>query len=104
MDYGEPDAIPASDFDAILTRLQHLFNNLPVELPERALADSDFVSFGNFALDEDILEKTGCEVATLGEQLEAVFGFKARTTGDGIVEIKERGAGGVALGMVDFLG
>ena len=26
-----------------------------------------------------------------------MFGFKARTTGDGVVEIKERGAGGAAL-------
>ena len=44
-----------------------------------------------------MLEKTGCEVATLGEQLEHIFGWKARTTGDGTIPILERGTAICAL-------
>jgi len=32
------------------------------------------------------MEKTECEVATLSEMLKKVFGWSARTTGDGIVD------------------
>ncbi|KAG2116350.1 hypothetical protein BD769DRAFT_1778182 [Suillus cothurnatus] len=53
--------------------------------------DSQYPSFLQFSLDPDILEKTGDEVATLGEQLESVFGWKARTSGDGVIPILERG-------------
>jgi hypothetical protein len=48
-------------------------------------------------LDQDILEKTGDEVATLGEQLEHIFGWKTRTTGDGVIPILERGKAICAL-------
>ena len=44
-------------------------------------------------MDPDILEKTGCEVATLGEQLESVFGWQSRTSGDGRLPIEARGPG-----------
>ena len=47
--------------------------------------------FLSFALDPEILEKTGDEVATLGEQLESIFGWKAHTSGDGIIPILEWG-------------
>jgi hypothetical protein len=47
-----------------------------------------------------MLEKTGCEVATLGEQLEHVFGWKARTTGDGTIPILERGRAICALPLI----
>ena len=43
-----------------------------------------------FELDPDIMEKTGDEVATLGEQLESVFGWKTRTSDDGVIPIVER--------------
>jgi hypothetical protein len=51
----------------------------------------------NFSLDKDILEKTGDEVATLGEQLEHVFGWQLRTTGDGVIPIVEHGPAICAL-------
>jgi hypothetical protein len=102
MDYGEPDSIEESQFPKILGRLEYLVANLPRELPEVALSDSAYRAFaGEFVLDQDILEKTGCEVATLGEQLEQVFGFRARTTGDGVVDIKERGP--AVSGMIKVL-
>jgi len=37
------------------------------------------------------MEKTECEVATLSEMLKKVFGWSARTTGDGIVDFTEQG-------------
>lgn len=49
----------------------------------------------------DLLEKTGCEVSTLSEQLKGVFGWNARTTGDGIVPITERGP--LVMAMHDVL-
>jgi hypothetical protein len=33
----------------------------------------------------------GDEIATLGEQLEGIFGWKAHTSGDGILQIFEQG-------------
>ncbi|KAG1908395.1 uncharacterized protein F5891DRAFT_973815 [Suillus fuscotomentosus] len=59
--------------------------------------DSQYPSFLQFSLDPDILEKTGDEVVTLGEQLESVFGWKARTSGDGVIPILERGKAICAL-------
>ena len=43
----------------------------------------------DFVLDPDWMEKTECEVATLSEMLKKVFGWSAKTTGDGIVELME---------------
>jgi hypothetical protein len=78
-----------------------LINHLPDQLPEKKNSESKYAGFLSFALDPDILERTGCEVATLGEQMERVFGWKARTEGDGIIPIDERGPALAAL--VDIL-
>jgi hypothetical protein len=51
----------------------------------------------DFSLDPELMERTGCEVSTLSEQLKRVFGWAARTTGDGIIPIVERGAAICAL-------
>ncbi|KAJ7201598.1 hypothetical protein GGX14DRAFT_571247 [Mycena pura] len=42
-------------------------------LPLEGMMDSASKLFTSFKLDAEILEKTGCPVATLGEQLEGVF-------------------------------
>jgi hypothetical protein len=85
------------DFDVILSRLGVLLTRLPFQLPNPSPSHSQYSSFVNFSLDPDYLEKTGDEVATLGEQLEQVFGWRARTTGDGIIDIEERGEAICAL-------
>ncbi|KIL56618.1 hypothetical protein M378DRAFT_89071, partial [Amanita muscaria Koide BX008] len=58
-----------------------------------------------FTLDPDLLEKTGSEVSALSEHLKRVFGWDARTRGDGIVPFMERGIAVRALHPVlaDFL-
>jgi len=68
--------------------------NLPA-LPSHGNKSETFAVFltqpEDFVLDPDWMEKTGCAVATLSEMPKKVFGWSARTTGDGIVEFKERG-------------
>ena len=53
--------------------------NLPSELPLRDAFNSKYSTFLNFNLDPEILDKTRDEVATLGEQLEHIFGWQTRT-------------------------
>jgi hypothetical protein len=74
-----------------LDRLKLLIENLPRQLPVKTAAESAFATFLDFRIDPDLLERTGCEVSALSEQLKRVFGWNARTTGDGIVSITERG-------------
>src|ERR1700690_1050277 len=63
--------------------------------PNRCLIvtkDSKFQEFlPPFVLDADYFEKTEDEIATLGEQLECAFGWKARTSDAGILPIQESG-------------
>jgi hypothetical protein len=85
------------EFNAVLARLEYLLANLPEQLPSSDSFFSRYGAFLSFALDPDILEKTGDEIATLGEQLEGIFGWNARTSGDGIIPILERGKAICAL-------
>ncbi|KAI0643457.1 ribonuclease H-like domain-containing protein [Trametes meyenii] len=82
------------DFGAFLSRLRLLLDpqNLPTQLPLRDGYESKYAVFLNFELDPEILEKTEGEVATVSEQFKGVFGWQARTTGDGIIPIEERGS------------
>ena len=82
------------DFAAYLAHLHLLLNagNLPVSLPlhNKALG-SIYGAFLHFTINPDILEKTGDEVGAFSEQFKAIFGWKTRSTGDGIIPIKEHG-------------
>ena len=84
----------------ILDRLKLLIDNLPRQLPEKTTAESAFATFLEFRIDPELLELTGCEVSALSEQLKRVFGWNARTTGDGIVLINERGTAVSAMHKV----
>ena len=93
------------NFAAYLARLRSLLNsrNLPVTLPLRNNAtESIYCTFLHFTIDPDILEKTGDEVGAFSEQLKAIFGWKTRSTGDGIIPIKERGAAELSLLLSTF--
>jgi hypothetical protein len=91
MPFPPPEETTPSEFASILERLKVLLENLPNQLPAPKEAASKYRSFLSFSLDPELLEKTGDEVAAMGEQLERVFGWQARTTGDGILPITERG-------------
>jgi len=89
-----PEKIPEDEFAGILNRLASLILQLPTMLPYKPESDAVFKEFlPPFVLDPDYLDKTEDEIATIGEQLERVFGFKTRSSGDGILDIKERGPG-----------
>jgi hypothetical protein len=97
MPYPPPENASPNEIGEILPKLKILLTGLPSQLPCGDDYDSKYSAFFSFSLDEDILEKTGDEVATLGEQLERTFGWRSRTTGDKIVPIVERGKAICAL-------
>lgn len=97
MPFPAAETLTKETFAPILRDLERLIKHLPAQLPSPDIAHSRYRSFLSFSLDAEILDKTGCEVATLGEQLEHVFGWNARTSGDGIIPILERGVAIQAL-------
>ena len=91
MPYPPPETLTDDAFKRILVHLDILLKTLPPMLPFKGLSESPFALFHDFEADPEMLEKAGCEVAVLGEDLERVFGWKAPSTGDGILPITERG-------------
>jgi len=91
MAFPPAENISHEDFVTALAQLNILLSNLPEQLPSADGPSSRYGAFLSFGLDADILDRTGDEVATLGEQLEHIFGWKTRTSGDGIIPILERG-------------
>jgi hypothetical protein len=82
------------NFSAYLARLRSLLDpgNLPVALPlHNEATKSIHGAFLHFTIDPDTLEKTGDEVGVFSEQMKAIFRWKTRSTGDGIIPIKECG-------------
>ncbi|KAJ7145740.1 hypothetical protein C8R44DRAFT_723653 [Mycena epipterygia] len=76
-------------------------------MPQKDGQESAFVEFlPPFSLDEKYFELTECEVSTVSEMLKRASGWKARTTGDGILTIAESGPGICAVYTVlrDFVG
>lgn len=70
MPFPPAEKVSSEEFDEILSRLDFLLTNLPEQLPSVDRKTSQYKEFLSFSLDPDILDKTRCEVATLGEQLE----------------------------------
>jgi hypothetical protein len=95
--HRDVESFSREEFSEVLDRLKNLLANLPSSLPSGDGPDSLYCSFLSFCLDSEILDKTGDEVATLGEQLEHIFGWKTRSSGDGIIQIRERGKAICAL-------
>ena len=83
---------PAS-FSACLHQLRVLLKNLPETLPYTEVKESLYYSFKSFSVSDELVEKTGSEESALNEHFKSVFGWKTRTTGDGILDIVERGPG-----------
>lgn len=93
----EPQKAFREEISLVLNHLHGLLANLPEELPSSEDSPglvsqvSQYEKFKSFSLNPQLLERTGDEVATLGEQLESIFGWTARTSGDGVIVISERG-------------
>ena len=86
-----PETISHAEFPILLAHLRTLLRQLPDTLPIGDAASSKYQMFLSFKLDADLLEQTGSEIGALNEQFKAVFGWKTRTTGDGLLSIDERG-------------
>ena len=85
MNLPEPHQASKEEIMHTLNHLSGLLINLPKGLP----TGSKYNTFKSFSLDPDLLDKTGDEVAAMGEQLKSVFGWSIQTTGDGILNISE---------------
>lgn len=84
--------LPASFSDCLL-HLSQLIANLPEALPYKVAEESCYHSFSDLSVPKDLVEKTGDEASALNEHFKAVFGWKTRTSGDGTLDILERGPG-----------
>jgi hypothetical protein len=89
-EYPSLESISCKQFQQILDKLKLLLEDLPTALPSLGTS-SAYLLFNDYQPDTDLMEKTGCEVSTLSEQLKDIFGWNVRTTGDGIVSIGEQG-------------
>lgn len=81
-----------------LTELRQLLRDLPASLPIPAQMSYPFV---NYSPPDDLVELYGDIPSAINNTLETTFGFKARSEGDGILTITERGPGICAV--VDVL-
>jgi hypothetical protein len=93
-DYPAPETLSHQDLGPVLDKLRLLLENLPDQLPSKALSGPDasrYASFVGFQPDEELLEMTGSRAGALNMHLEHVFGHAARSTGDGVISILERG-------------
>ena len=92
MPYPSPETVSPEELVEILTQLKCLLSNLPSKLPLRDALQLQVQYLPQAPIwTLEILDRTGDEVATLCEQLERIFGWEARTTGDCIITIVERG-------------
>ena len=89
-DYPAPEKLSDQDLSLILNKLRLLLENLPNQLPVNG-QDSLYASLIGFQPDEESIEMTGSKAGALNIHLERMFGYAARSVGDGILPILERG-------------
>ena len=93
-DYPAPETLSHQDLGPILAKLQLLLENLPNQLPSKPVNGPDasrYASLVGFQPDDELLEMTGSRAGALNMHLEHIFGHAARSTGDGVLSILERG-------------
>ena len=84
----------SEDLGPILDKLQLLLENLPNQLPLKPITGPDashYASLIGFKPDNELVDLTGSKAGALNVHLERVFGYAARSSGDGILPILERG-------------
>ena len=82
-----------------LDELSVILANLPLSLPD--VSSSTAFPFCNYVVDREKVEDLGSVGSAINQSLEIIFGYKTRSTGDGRLNITERGAGICAV--VDVL-
>ncbi len=88
--YPAPEKLSTEDLGLILDKLWLLLENLPNQLPVNG-QDSRYASLIGFQPNEELIKMTGSKAGALNIHLECVFGYAARSVGDGILPILERG-------------
>ncbi|KAK0475761.1 hypothetical protein IW261DRAFT_1492742 [Armillaria novae-zelandiae] len=78
-----------------LAWLRVLLSNLPTDLHAPKKGEFTRYPFATFCIDQAILECTEGEVRAINESFKAIFGWRTRTTGDGILDIEEHGKHGI---------
>ena len=90
----------SEEFKTVLARLEYLLKYLPIyrnNFLHLTVFSHDTVCSCHSCWILIYPKKTGDEIATLGEQLEGVFGWNAQTSGDGVLPILECGKAICAL-------
>ena len=93
-DYPAPKTLSHQDLGPILNKIQLLLENLPNQLPSKPVNGpnaSQYALLVGFQPDDELLEMTGSRAGALNMHLKHLFGHAARSTGDGILPILERG-------------
>ncbi|KAK0466701.1 hypothetical protein IW261DRAFT_1445280 [Armillaria novae-zelandiae] len=85
-----------------LAWLRVLLSNLPTDLYAPKKGEFTHYPFATFCIDQAILECTEDEVGAINESFKAIFGWRTRTTGDGILDIEEHGKHGIGT-VADLL-
>ena len=99
-DYPPPENLSHQDLGPILNKLRLLLDDLPNQLPWKLVNGPDqsrYASLVGFQPDDELVEMTGSRAGALNVHLERMFGYAARSTGDGILPIMERGPGVCAI-------
>ena len=99
-DYPPPENLSHQDLGPILNKLRLLLDDLPNQLPWKLVNGPDpshYASLVGFQPDNELMEMTGSRAGALNVHLERMFGYAARSTGDGILPIMERGPGVCAI-------
>ncbi|KAK0484491.1 hypothetical protein IW261DRAFT_1456896 [Armillaria novae-zelandiae] len=85
-----------------LAWLRVLLSNLPTDLHAPKKGEFTRYPFATFCIDQAILECTEDEVGAINESFKAIFSWRTCTTGDGILDIEERGKLALVL-LLTFL-
>ncbi|KAJ3859416.1 hypothetical protein EV359DRAFT_68177 [Lentinula novae-zelandiae] len=83
--------------------LRTLLDNLPNNLPTPQRGEIPKYPFATFRPDVAFLQRTEDEVGAINETMKVIFGWKTRTTGDGIITSGKNGIGTVADLLENYL-
>ncbi len=85
-----------------LAWLRVLLSGLPSKLDAPKKGEFTRYPFATFRPDQAYLERTEDEVGAINESFKSIFGWRTRTTGDGVLNIEERGKHGIGA-VADLL-
>ena len=104
MPFPPPEQLSDEEFAKIPPTLAFWVSSLPPELPSKKEDSifSDFLArpFDKSPAYKEWVDKADCKIGALNRMLKKIFGWDARSIGDGRVDITERGPGITAMSEV----